>query len=252
MWKVIIVDDEDHCVGRLSNILKKIDSDITVLGSYSNVVDAVEGINTLNPDLVFLDVVLTDGTGFDILKQVSNNNFEIIFTTAHDTYAIEAFEFSAIHYLLKPISQDDLSSALDRYEKKATSKDHNKKLDVLIHNLDVSAAKDKKIGVPTSDGIVFIKLGEVVRLEADGNYVKIFLMGGEKHLIIRPLKYYDDLLDKRYFFRTHQSHLVHLAFVDKYVKGKKSHLLLSNGETILVSVRKREAFLKQLSNNRQI
>jgi two-component system LytT family response regulator len=252
MWKVIIVDDEDHCVGRLSNLLKKIDSNITILNSYSNVADAVEGINSLNPDLVFLDVVLTDGTGFDILRQVDDIDFEIIFTTAHNTYAIKAFEFSAIHYLLKPIGQDDLSVALDRYKKKTISKDHNKKLDVLIHNLDVSAAKDKKIGVPTSDGIIFIKIGEVVRLEADGNYVRIFLSGGEKHLVIRPLKYYSDLLDKRYFFRTHQSHLVNLAFVDKYIKGKKAHLVLSNGETILVSIRKREFFLKQLSNNRQI
>ena len=251
MLSVIIVDDEDHCVERLSRLLQKHSHTIDIKGCYSNVIDAVEAIECYSPDLVFLDVILTDGTGFNILNQVSKIDFDIIFTTAHNTYAVDAFEFSAIHYLLKPIDDDDLSVALDRYSKKSAFESKNKRLDTLIHNLEVNSATDKKLGIPTSKGLVFVSIGQIVRIEADKNYVTIFLAENTKYVVTRSLKYYDDLLDKRHFFRTHQSHLVNLAYVDKYIKAKNSYLIMQDGQEVPVSIRKKEAFLKQLADNQQ-
>ncbi len=252
MWKVILVDDEAHAISRLTRFMSERNYDYEIIRTCGSLEEAMLAIEETEPDLVILDITLGNATGFDLLKKLPSIDFSIIFTTAHNHFAVEAFEYSALHYLLKPITEDTLEQALIRFEEKANQQRTNRRLDNLLYNLEVHSAVDKKIAVPGVNGISFYKIGEIMRLEADGNYTHIYLGSGEKHLVTRRLKYYEELLDHRSFFRVHQTHLVHLSYVEKYVKGKQSYLLMSNGEKIPVATRKREVFLDQLAKNKQI
>lgn len=252
MLTAVIIEDEDHCVDRLIRLLKNNSEQIEIAGQFDNIKSAIEGLTILNPNLVFMDVELKDGNCFELLKQIENPTFNIIFTTAHNEYAIQAFEYSAIHYLLKPIDFDQLDEAIKRCVKRNKELETNDRLESLIHNLEAHGSQDKKIAIPTTRGYSFHKLGEIVRFEGDGNYCSLVLSNGERLLVTKPLKHYEGLLDKRYFFRTHQSHLVHLSYVEKYINNTSTYVKLSNGDKIPVSVRRRGVFFSLLTDNQQM
>ena len=246
MLKAIIVDDEQHCTDRLRTLLQKSNGIIDLIGDFSTMEEAVVAIENLNPDVVFLDVHLHDKTGFDLLKQLEKVDFEVVFTTAYDSYAVEAFKFSAIDYLLKPVAMDDLQLAVEKLKKNASMKDVSRKIETLFHNLEDKTERRKKIAVPTLEGLTFINIEDIIRCRSDANYTHIYLIANKKLTVAKTLKYFENLLEPYDFFRTHQSHLINLAFIDKYAKGKGGYILMSDGAHVEVAVRRKEEFLKKL------
>ncbi len=245
--KAIIVDDEQHCIDHLLRLIENLQGDVEVIASCSSVGQAKEAIAKINPDVVFLDVHLQDETGFDLLRQLHSIDFEIVFTTAYDAYAVDAFRFSAIDYLLKPITPSDFERAVSKMRKKIGLRDTAKKLEVLFHNFQKRTNGLNKIAVPTIDGITFLPVSEIVRCQSDANYTHIYLLKKGKITAAKTLKYFEDLLANYHFFRTHNSHLVNLKMVEKYVKGKGGYILMADGSSIEVAVRRKEEFLKRLS-----
>ncbi len=248
MLQAIIVDDEQHCINRITKLLKKYENLIQVAYTADTVFKAKQYIEKKQPDIVFLDVQIYEETGFDLLKQLSNINFEIVFTTAHENYALEAFKFSAIDYLLKPLDEDDFDRAIKKIKNKTSLTELSKKMEALFHNLkEVNTASPKKIALPTLEGLTLVYVHDIIRCQSDTSYVHLFLQGNKKITVAKTLKYFENLLETHGFFRTHHSHLINLLMVDKYVKGKGGYALMQDGSHVEVAVRRKEQFLKQLS-----
>lgn len=245
MIKAIIIDDEQHCIDRLEALLKPYSNTIIVIGSYLTVDAGVQGIEGLCPDVVFLDVQIHERTGFDVLKTVKQLNFEVIFTTAFEMYAVQAFKFSAIDYLLKPIDADDFKLAIDKLSQKIESKDFSKKVKVLLDNIAKNDVQ-KKITIPTLDGLEFLEVANIIRCEADINYTIIHTKDGRKIMVAKTLKSFEALLTDCNFFRIHNSHLINLNHLVKYTKGKGGYVTLIDHSTIEVSVRRKDDFLKAI------
>lgn len=245
MIKAIIIDDEQHCIDRLEALLKPYSNTITIIGSYLTVDTGVQGIESLSPDVVFLDVQIHEQTGFDVLKTVQQLNFEVIFTTAFEMYAVQAFKFSAIDYLLKPIDADDFRLAIDKLSQKIEAKDFSKKVKVLLDNISKNDVQ-KKITIPTLDGLEFLEVANIIRCEADINYTIIHTKDGRKIMVAKTLKSFEALLSDCNFFRVHNSHLINLNHLVKYTKGKGGYVTLIDHSTIEVSVRRKDDFLKAI------
>ena len=247
MIKAIIIDDEQHCIDRLNYLLTTFSGKaIQVKGAFQTFESGLQGIGELKPDLVFLDIQIADRTAFDLLDQLPDIEFEIVFTTAFDQYAIRAFKFSAVDYLLKPIDRDDLFSALDRVREKVSQADRAKQFDVLFDHYRQTNSHSHRIAISTIDGFSFIQTDEIIRCQADINYTHFFLRDKHKLTVAKPLKEFEELLRDYQFYRVHNSHLVNLSFVKKYVKGKGGYLIMSDNSEIEVSTRRKEGFLKRL------
>ena len=219
--------------------------EIEVVGEGDGVKAGVEKIKELSPDVVFLDVQMPDGTGFDLLEQFSEINFKIIFASAFDKFAIQAFKFSALDYMLKPIEPEKLKEACAKLNEDNRFAEINKKLEVLMSNKN----SFEKIALPTLDGIIFVKIKEILRCESDNNYTNIFLQDGKKIIVSKTLKEYDEMLSPFNFFRIHKSHLINLAFLARYRKGDGGYVEMEDGAELEVSRRRKEEFLNALQNN---
>lgn len=246
MLKAIIVDDEQHCTDRLTKLLTKYSDTLMITASCSDFDMAKEAIERLKPDIVFLDIQLHDKTGFDLLAQLVKVNFEIVFTTAYDTYAVEAFRFSALDYLLKPLDEDEFEETIQKIIEKTDQKETSKKLETLFYNFEHKVNGKKKLAIPTLDGHSFIKVDEIIRCQSDGNYTDIFLISKRKITATRTLKYFEELLDGPQFFRAHKSHYINMSYVEKHIKGKSSHVQMADGASVEIAVRRRDEFLKKL------
>jgi two-component system LytT family response regulator len=246
MLKAIIIDDEQHCTDRLNTLLSKYSS-ICLVGTCTTVKEATTAIESLRPDVIFLDVHLHEETAFDLLKQLSTIDFEIIFTTAFDSYAVDAFKFSALDYLLKPIDNEDFNNAIEKLQKKTTLKEVSKKVEVLIHNLEDKTEDLKKIAISTPDGLTFVEVASIIRCQSDSNYTHIFLKGNKKITTAKTLKHFETLLEPFRFFRIHNSYLINLSFVEKYMKGKGGYVIMSDRTHLEVATRRKDAFLKKLA-----
>lgn len=245
MIKAIIVDDEQHCINALQKLVSPLKDTINVVAAYKTVDDALEGIGKNLPDLVFLDVQIHDKTGFDFLKQLKTVPFEVIFTTAHEQYAVRAFKFSAVDYLLKPIDKDDFQYAIEKLKSKIEAKDFQKKVYTLLNNVSKND-QPKKITIPTSEGLEFIEISDIVRCESDVNYTTVFTNNRKKIVVSKTLKWFDTLLSDYNFFRVHNSHLINLNYIKKYTKGKGGYVTLSDNSNIEVSTRKKDSFIKAM------
>lgn len=246
MIRAVIVDDEQHCIDHLTRLLKVHVDEIELAGHYLNVNDGLKAISTLQPDLVFLDVQIHDETGFDLLGRIKEKNFEVIFTTAFDRFAVQAFKFSALDYLLKPVDPDDLSAALKKIKPSVNHAGFNEQINNLLFNIQSSNRQLQRICVPVLNGMVFLNVNEIIRLKSDSNYTQFFLKDGQKILVSKTLKDFDELLSGTDFFRVHQSHLINLAYIKQYTKGKGGYVTMTDGAEIEVSVRKKEEFLKRV------
>ena len=246
MLKAIIVDDEQHCIDRLKKLLGEHLGAIELIGSFKTVKEALKGIETIAPDVVFLDVHLQDETGFDLLARLSPIDFEVIFTTAYDNYAVEAFRFSALDYLLKPVDKEEFAATIQKIVEKGGLKDASKRLEVLFYNFENKMVGSRKAAIPTLEGLTFIKIDDIVRCQSDGNYTNIFLIENKKLIATKTLKYFEEMLDDHQFFRVHKSHYINVSFIDKYLKGKGGYVLISDGSRIEVAVRRKEEFLKKV------
>ena len=241
MIKTILIEDEIKVRSALKKMLNLLDANIDIIAETGYVSEALSIIKTEKPDLVFLDIELEDGKGFDILEQLDTIDFKLIFTTAYNQYAINAFKFSAIDYLLKPIDPNELQNALKRAIKSINyQKEHLELLSILKNNTE----KKEKIVLKTTEQRYVVAIDDIIRLEADGAYT-IFTTKNQNIIVSKHLKFYQDLLDEQ-FIRCHQSHLVN----KKHIKGinNKGEILLSNEQTVPVSTRKRNDILKQIEN----
>lgn len=249
MIKAVIIDDEQHCIDRLTMLLAKNCSDtVELLTGVQTVEEGLAAIKTYKPQLVFLDIEIGNKTGFDLLKQLPEINFEVIFTTAYDKYAVQAFKFSAIDYLLKPIDADELQAAIKRFNDRISQKDIAGKFDALFHNLKNIQSASKKICVPVLSGLVFIQTDDIIRCESSVNYTTLFLKDKQKLLVAKTLKEFEEMLTGYNFYRVHNSHLINLAYIKMYNKGKGGTVTMTDGSEIEVSTRRKDDFLKQLTS----
>jgi two-component system LytT family response regulator len=247
MITAVIIDDEEHCINRLGGIIQQHFSEsISVVASCTTVSSAVATIKEVKPQLIFLDVQIHDETGFDLLKQLPRPDFEIIFTTAYDTYAVQAFKFSAIDYLLKPIDKEELQLAIEKSEDKITLTETAARLDVLFHNLSNTNITSKRICVPVAGGLMFLQVSDIIRCESKINYTTIYLTGNKKLVVSKTLKEFEDMLTAYNFFRVHNSHLVNLQYIKSYNNGKGGTVVMEDGTQVEVSTRRKDDFLKKM------
>lgn len=249
MLKALLIDDEAHCAERIKKLLIPHENTFQLIGVSTTVSEGIKAIEALKPDVVFLDIQIHDQTGFELLDQLKTIHFDIIFTTAHNNYAINAFKYSALDYLLKPITKIDFDAALEKFQKKNSLEETAHKLNVLFHNLITQSEGLKKMAIPTLEGFVFAEISEIIRCESDGNYTHITLKNNEKITASKTLKYFEELLPTLNFFRIHKSHLINLNYVEKYLKGKGGYVHMNDGKNIEVAVRRKEGFLQKLGKH---
>jgi two-component system LytT family response regulator len=244
MFSVVIIDDEPRARETIINILGLSNHEIEIAGQAADVESGFEVINQKNPDLVLLDINLPDGTGFDLLKKFDKISFKLIFITAHEEYAVKAIKFSALDYVLKPITAGELLQAIDKANETIHKDETEIKLSAFLSNLD----KLRKIVLKTAESIHIIEVKNIIRCEADVNYTTFFLENDKKLLVSKTLKEYAELLTSSGFFRTHQSHLVNLDHVLRFDKGEGGHLVMNDNSIVPVSSRKRETLFKAFEN----
>jgi two-component system LytT family response regulator len=244
MIKTIIVDDEINAREFLEKLLIRYFPDkFVVLEKCKNVDEALIAIEKHNPELVFLDIQMPKKSGFELIKEVKQINFEIIFTTAHSEFAIDAIKINALDYLLKPINYIDLLSAIKRFDKKIAKIKNDNQLQILLKNIDTGSSEYKNIAFPTESGFELIKVNSILYCVADNNYCNIVSIDGTKTTLSKSLKYVEDKLPKSIFQRIHKSYLVNLNYVSRFNKTNNLLVELTNGENLPVSIRKKEAFI---------
>lgn len=235
----IIVDDETQSHQVLNRLLAKNHADVQVLASGYSVQEGFELLEKHRPDLVFLDVEMPDGQGFDLLKKFESPEFIVVFTTAHENYALPAIRFGALDFLLKPVSEKELAEALEKARKKKQQQIYNAQLEVLWEALEKlnEHKPPTRISISTQEGIIFKKVSDIIRLEAKQNYTEFTFINEAKKILasINIGEFEDQFKPYREFMRVHRSHLVNLLLVEKYVRTDGGHLLLSNGDKIGVS-----------------
>jgi len=240
MKTAIIIDDEQASIDALLWELEELSDQIQVLKTFTNPEEALLIIDKINPEVIFLDINMPVMDGFEFLKQLASQH-SIIFTTAHDDYAIEAFKVNAIDYLLKPVGADDIQIALDKVLHQSKSVDE---IVDALHTAFSNSAKKNRISIPTSQGLEFVEVSTIMRCEAEGNYSQLYFNNSTKLLVSKTLKYIEDLIQSEEFIRVHNSHLVNINFVRRYNRGKGGSIELTDGTTIAVSKSKKDDFLK--------
>lgn len=239
---VVIIDDEASGRTTLRNFLLQGNPNVVITAEADSVASGIGQIIMHKPDLVFLDVRMQDGTGFDLLERLPERNFQVVFVTSFDQYAIQAFRFSAIDYILKPVDPDQLNEAVNKARQAMNQSDISSKLEVLVSNI----SKLEKLALPSMEGIRFVRIDDVVRCESDDNYTNVYLRSGDKIVVSKTLKEYERLLEPMQFFRVHKQHLVNLRFVDKYIPGEGGYLILEDGSHVDVSRRKKDQLMELL------
>jgi len=244
--KAIIVDDEHDAVSFISSIISEYCDNIDVIGTANSAKEGIKIIRDQVPDIVFLDVEMPHGSGFDLLANFPRKTFDVIFITAFNHYAIKAIKFSAVDYILKPININEFLEAVKKVEESRVNKlntDHN--FEALFENLRSNLPS--KLAIPTSDGMEYLNTKEIIRIEADRSYSRFFLNDGRKYLVSRNLKEYQELLSDRNFFRTHNSHLINLDHVKKYYRHDGGYVEMIDGSTVAISRNKKDLFLLQMA-----
>ncbi|MDW3645876.1 MAG: LytTR family DNA-binding domain-containing protein [Bacteroidia bacterium] len=250
MLKAVIVEDEKNSQELLKELIGEYCEGVEVVAIAGNVAEGLAALKEHKPSLLFLDIELPDGDGFQILENAENLDFDVIFTTAYDQYAMKAFKFSATDYLLKPVDIDELQSAVERVtekQKEEDGSDKSEQLSALIANVRNMGKPFKRIVLPTSNGFTVVNPEDIIRCESDRNYTFIFLNDKRRILVSRTIKEYDEMLRDFNFFRIHQSHLINLAYLKNYTRGRGGYVELSDGTTLDVSARRKSEFLKRMA-----
>lgn len=247
MIKTIIIDDEMASREALAGLVRKYCPEIEVVAMADSVKTGIAAIEKHEPELIFLDVEMPFANGFDLLNSINNIDFEVIFTTAYDQYALKAIKFSALDYLLKPIDSEDLIEAVTKISKtKKRSSSVESGIHTLIQNLKTDVDGNKKIALPTLEGLEFVKLQDIIRCSATGNYTEFYLINDNKFISSKTLKQFEDILEDYNFFRAHHSHLINLDHIKKYYKGDGGHVVMTDGSVVTISKRKKPEFLEKL------
>jgi len=241
MLNSIIIDDEAESRNTIRNILTNYCDSVAIIAEAKDVKSGIQAVNTHRPDLLFLDIQMPDGTGFDLLEKIGDVNFQVVFVTAFDQYALKAIKFSALDYILKPIDPQQLIDAVNKAQKSENN------LSTITHQISTLLRNKngfERITLPTMEGFRFVNIKDIIRCEADNNYTWFILKSGEKILVTKTLKEYDEQLSDMDFIRVHQSHLVNIKFIDRYIKGDGGTIIMVDGSEVEVSRRRKEEFLK--------
>lgn len=247
MLKTILIEDNSDAAEKLSFLLTKYCSDkIQLLHHASSGQDGISAINDLHPDLLFLDVELGDMTGFEMLERIDTVDFQVIFTTAHDHYAIKAIRYSAVDYLKKPIGREELIAAIHRAELNP-SRMHHEQVQQLANQGKTKSILPEKIALTTSDGLVFKKTSEIIRCESDRMYTIVVMAEGEKLLVSKPMGQLEEILRGQDFFRVHNSHLINVHHIRQYVRTDGGYVIMDDGATVTVARNRKDDFLEMFS-----
>ena len=248
MIKALIIEDEAQSRQLLNTLVDKHCSNIEIVGTAANVKEALEAIQKHQPDLIFLDITMPDGTGFDLLEKVSPIRFDIIFTTATDKYAIKAIKYSALDYLLKPIDIEELKNSVNKLIQKKSQLTTVENVAQLLQNLRQNNDNYQKITLPTGTAYEIVYIKDIIHCEAEGSYTKFHLTSGKKLLITAGLIHYEELLPSKEFIRIHRHHLVNINHVVRYLKTDGGIAVMSDDTKIEISRRKRDEFLEALKH----
>ena len=243
MIRTVVIEDEEHSRKMLLAMLHEHCQQINVVAEANSVKTGLSAIAQQMPQLVFLDIELQSETSFEILEKLPEINFELVFTTAFDHYALKAIKFCAIDYLLKPIDLNELRIAVAKAEKRLNREYLNKNLEVLLNNLKSGTQNNHKIALSTLEGLLFVNVSDIIYCESNGPYTKFVFKHADKIVTSKHLKEYEDLLNAYDFFRIHKSYLVNLQEIKKYIRGEGGHLIMSNGVALNVSKQRKEDFL---------
>jgi two-component system, LytTR family, response regulator len=243
MIRTVIIDDEPNNVEALRHLLTNYCPAIEIIGTAENAQTGQQVILNEQPDLVFLDIEMPYGNAFELLNNISLVNFEIIFVTAFDNYAINAIKYSALDYLLKPVNIKELQAAVLKAAERIKIKNISQKIDTLLFNLNVAKPSLQKVALPTLEGLVFVNIKELVWLEARGSYTIIYMENKQKITVSRTLKEFEDILPEDTFSRIHQSYIINHNFIKKYNRGRGGSIEMEDGTVIEVSLRKKDEFL---------
>ncbi|MBC7937943.1 MAG: response regulator transcription factor [Rhizobacter sp.] len=246
MIKVLLIDDEQKARNILYYFLTTLVPEIAEIRQAESVDKAVAILKEYTPDIVFLDIEMPNKNGFDFLLEIEKPSFDVIFTTAYNQYAIQAIRFSALDYLLKPVDPDELKNAIQRYlEKKESAEQKEQLFNNLVQNIEQKDIRDFKIAVPSSDGVHFFVVDDILRLEADSSYTNIHLVNQRPFLASKTLKHFEEMLEDFHFIRTHKSHLVNSKHITR-ISNDKEFVLLTDGSKVEVARRKKDEVQQQL------
>jgi len=244
MIKAVIIDDIEQARTTLRQDLKDYAPDIELIGEASGVVEAAKLLKTIQPNIVFLDIQMQDGSGFDLLDLLADIPFKIIFITASDAHAIKAFRYAAIDYLLKPVDPDELVSSLDKYRKQQINE--NEKYKLLNESLKNHTKPSERLALHSQNKIHIVNISDIIRCESSVNYTEFHFADRKKMIVSKTLKEFEDLLTDLNFYRVHQSHLVNTKYIHEFVKTEGGHLIMTDGSMVPVSTRKRPDVVKML------
>lgn len=244
MLKAVIIDDVKEAREALLKDIQEYCPDIEIIGQADGVVSGAKLIKSEKPNLVFLDIQMNDGSGFDLLEVLGDINFKVIFTTASDAFAVKAFKYSAVDYLLKPVDADELIKAVGKVDE-GTNKDS---VSLLLENSKQNNKPFRKLALNTLDKLHIVNISDIVRCESDVNYTQFFFADKSKLLVTKTLKDFEELLSEHQFVRVHQSHLVNSNYIKEFVKGDGGYLVMTDGTSVPVSTRKRNAVVEILNS----
>jgi len=243
--KAILIDDEPNATEALTNMLRMTAPDVEVIAVANNPLIGLEQLQTLQPDLLFLDIQMPRMTGFELLEKLDKFNFSVIFTTAYDQYALQAFKVSAVDYLLKPIDLDELEAAVGKVRDRMQSAQPDfSALEQLFQQ--VQKPEPQRIALPISDGLMFVQVADIVRLQSDSNYTTFYFTNREKILVSRTMGYFETMLAKQNFCRVHHSHLINMAQISRYVRTDGGYAEMSDGSKVEISRRKKDDFVAMM------
>lgn len=242
MIKVVLIDDENDALESLSILLDDFIEGLEIIGTADGVASGIALIEEKEPDLVFLDINMKDGTGFDLLEHFEKMSFQVVFVTAYDQYAVKAFKYAATDYLLKPIDLQELRKTVDRIKSTISMKTDNYAYLKSIYNKPLPA----KLALPNLEGFDLVSINQIIRCEGQNNYTTFYFESGKKIVVSKTLKEYENILEPHGFIRVFQSHIINAKKAEKYIKGRGGTVIMSDGTYIPVSREKKEILLKKL------
>ena len=248
----LLIDDDANLRNGMRSLLERYAPEIMIIGEANNVKSGIEAMENLQPQVVFLDIQLGDGTGFDILEDIAQkrgkSTSHIVFITAHEQYAVKAFRFSALDFLLKPVDPEELEKVIVKIKNVLTKNDNYAHIDLLLENIRKKVDNFKRIALSTSDGIHLFEISDIIRCESEDNYTKFYIKNNKPILISKTLKEYEEMLTEHGFERIHQSHLINLSYLKSYIKKDGGYVVMADNSNLPISQRKKERLQEVLKN----